>query len=80
MSQTWQCTAALVPHDRAQPPLNAIAKRNARNRIDAIRLAKDAGWLPRPHRATNDVTSTDRHGNGRSQGDALPRTRRKSKR
>ena len=25
---------------------NAIAKLNARNRIDAIRLAEDAGWLP----------------------------------
>jgi len=25
---------------------NAIAKLNARNRIDAIRLAEDAGWIP----------------------------------
>jgi two-component system response regulator DesR len=24
---------------------NAIAKTGARNRIDAIRLARDAGWL-----------------------------------
>lgn len=27
---------------------NAIAKLNARSRIDAIRLAEDAGWLPPP--------------------------------
>jgi hypothetical protein len=24
---------------------NAIAKTNARNRIDAVRIARDAGWL-----------------------------------